>query len=303
MELRHFRYFVGVAEELHFGRAAARLGISQPPLSQQIRALEEELGVALFERTSRRVVLTTAGRQFLAEARRTLDQAAHAADMARRAGTGEVGELTIAFSASAPFTAIVSRALFAFRESYPGVHLVLREMARGVQVEALLERQIDVGFLRGVEAPSMPPSLETTLLLEEPLLVAMHVDHPFAQADHPLRIEQLAGESFIFYQPEQGGSFNEHLRMLCRRAGFEPRVVQETGGLSTWLGLVGGGLGLAVLTRSMGALHIDGVVHRPLDHPEAISRMWLARRAAMTGPSRNFLHIVEKICAPSAIAP
>jgi DNA-binding transcriptional LysR family regulator len=303
MELRHFRYFVGVAEELHFGRAATRLGISQPPLSQQIRALEQELGVALFERTSRRVVLTAAGRQFLAEARKTLDQAAHAADVARRAGQGEMGELTIGFSTSAPFTAIVSQAVFVFRETHPAVHLVLREMPRGEQIEALVEQRIDVGFLRGVESPpSLPPPLVTTLLLEEPLLVAMHADHPLAHGNRPVRIEQLASEPFVLYQREHGAGFNEHLRMLCHKAGFEPRVVQEASGISTLLGLVGGGLGLTVLTHSLGALHIDNVVHRPLDHPEAISRMWLARRAGMSGPCQNFLRIVEEICSGTPAA-
>ena len=248
MELRHLRYFVGVAEELHFGRAAQRLGISQPPLSQQIRALEDELGVALFERSSRRVALTAPGRLFLAEARRTLAQAAHAIQVARRAELGEIGELTVGFSTSAPFTTVVSQALFTFRQRYPGIRLLLNEMPRDAQIEALAARELDVAFIRGFDLPVLPPDIRALPLIEEPLLLAMRSGHPLADLDRPVRLADLAGESFVLFGRERGSGFNEHFGLLCRRAGFEPHIAQEASGLATLLGLVAAGFGITMIS-------------------------------------------------------
>lgn len=277
MELRQLRYFVTVAEELHFGRAAARLGMSQPPLSQQIRALEQELGLSLLERTSRRVKLTEAGRLFLAEARKTLDQAERAAAIAQRARSGEIGELSIGFTASVPFVPQVASALFRFRTAYPAVHLQLNELPRDTQIEALVERQLDLGFIRGVLAPRLPEGLEASLFLEEPLLVAMHEGHRLATMPGPIRIADLEPENFVLYRPELGAGFIEPFMQLCGNAGFRPRVVQEASGSATLLGLVAAGFGITVISRSFGALHLDNVVHRPFADPDAISRLWLVR--------------------------
>ena len=295
MELRHLRYFVGVAEELHFGRAAARLGISQPPLSQQIRALESELGVFLFERTSRRVDLTEAGRLFLVEARRTLDQAEHAKSVARRAEQGEIGDLAVGFITSVPLTPIMSRALFDFRAAYPEVHLQLAEMSRGMQIAGLLERTLDAGFIRGVEAPQLPEPLVATMLFEEQLLVAMRSDHPLASSTSPLRVIDLAAESFVLYDRNLGAGFNEHLTLLCRIAGFEPRLVQEVGALTSLLGLVVAGFGLTVISRSLTVLQLDNLVYRPLDEPNAVSRLWLVHRAEMSPTCCRFAAIVTRL--------
>ena len=139
MELRHLRYFIAVAEELHFGRAAQVLGISQPPLSQQIQALEQEVGARLFERTNRRVELSEAGRLFLEEARLVLAQVDKAADVARRAQLGELGELKIGFTSSAPFNSTIPQAIFSFRQRFPAVHLNLREMSSTQVAEALVD--------------------------------------------------------------------------------------------------------------------------------------------------------------------
>nr|WP_295659189.1 LysR substrate-binding domain-containing protein [Polymorphobacter sp.] len=291
MELRHFRYFVGVAEELHFGRAAERLGISQPPLSQQIRALEAELGVELFERTSRRVRLTEAGTAFLDEARKTLAQAEHAVATARRADRGEIGELTIGFITSAPLTPLVSTALFDFREAYPAVYLDLTEMPRAAQVERLIERRLDVGFIRGVEPPVLPPSLVATMVLEEDILVAMRTDHRLASLTG-LSIVDLFDEAFVLYESKLGSGFNEHLTQLCRQAGFEPRVVQEVGALSTLLGLVAAGFGITVLARSLAALHLDNLVYLPMNSPGAVSRLWLIHHREMSPVCRKLVDIV-----------
>jgi DNA-binding transcriptional LysR family regulator len=297
MELRHLRYFVQVAEELHFGRAAQRLGISQPPLSQQIRALEDELGIFLFERTSRRVELTEAGTLFLVEARRTLDQAAHAIQVARRAQRGELGEIVIGFTPSAPFTPVISRALFEYRKAYPEVHLTLSEMGRERQIEAMLERRMDIGFLRGLELPALPRPIVGTALFEEPLLVAMRADHRLAQQDTPLRVTDLALERLVIYERDPGAGFNEQVETLWRRAGQELLIAQETRELSTLLGLVAAGFGISVVSRSLGALHTDNVIYRPLDDPAALSRMWLIRHEAVTVICRNFIGIIERALA------
>jgi len=291
MELRHLRYFISVAEELHFGRAAAQLGISQPPLSQQIRALEEELGVMLFERTSRRVELTDAGRLFLAEARRTLQQAEHATDVARRAAQGEIGELAIGFVTSVPFVEAIASAFFRFREAWPAIRLDLRELPLDEQIEALSERQLDIGFIRGYDPPVLPPGLSATRLLEEEMVVAMRHDHPLA-GKRDLEIADLAEESFVLYDRKLGAGFNDQLNRLCRKAGFEPTVVQEIGGLATLLGLVSAGFGITFLSRSLSAIHLDSLIYRSLDNADAISRLWLVRHDVPSTASQRFQDIV-----------
>lgn len=294
MELRHFRYFVHVAEELHFGRAANRLGISQPPLSQQIRLMEEEIGTPLLERTSRRVSLTEAGRLFLVEAKRTLAQAAHAVDVARRAATGEIGEVTVGFSSSVPFATIVAQALSAFRATYPAVRLNLIEMPRGAQIEAIAAERIDIGFARGIEPPVIAGTDPATLLMTEPLLVAMRKDHPLARAPHDPTMADLRGEAFILYQRKLGAGFNEHLTHLCAQAGFVPNVVQEVTGPSTLLGLVAAGMGITLITPSLGALHPDDMVSRPLADPGALSRLWLIRRRGISEAAGHFIDLVTR---------
>lgn len=162
MELRHLRYFIAVAEELHFGRAAQVLGISQPPLSQQIQALEQQLGARLFERTNRRVELSEAGRLFLQEARLVLAQVDKAADVARRAQLGELGELKIGFTSSAPFNSTIPQAIFSFRQRFPAVHLNLREMSSTMVADALVDESIEVGIMRPL---GLPDSLSVVELM------------------------------------------------------------------------------------------------------------------------------------------
>ena len=177
MELRHLRYFIAVAEELHFGRAAQLLGISQPPLSQQIQALEQELGARLFERTNRRVALSEAGRLFLEEARRVLAQVDKAADVARRAQLGELGELKIGFTSSAPFSSSIPQAIFAFRQAFPAVHLHLKEMSSREVADGLVDESIEVGMMRPLV---LPDSLHAVELFREPLVAVIRADHPLA---------------------------------------------------------------------------------------------------------------------------
>lgn len=292
MELRRLRYFVHVAEELHFGRAAARLGMSQPPLSQQIGLLERELGVALFDRTSRRVRLTEAGRLFLPEALRAVQQADHAFLTARRAQRGEVGKLEIGHSSSAPFVPVVANALFRFRETYSDVQLHLSELSRDDQIAQLRERRLDCGMVRGIDPLLLPADLVATMLLEEPLLVAMRRDHPMMQCPGPLTIARLRDEPFVLYETHRGAGFNEHLYALCRNAGFAPQVVQEASGLATLLGLVAAGFGLTVLSHSLATLHIDQLCYRRIEQADAVSRLWLVHPRDMTPACTNFVDII-----------
>lgn len=289
MDLRHLRYFICVAEEMHFGRAASRLGISQPPLSQQIRALETELGVRLFDRSSRRVSLTTAGEMFLPEARATLAQADLAAQTARRAHAGELGQLRLGFTTSGPFVDAVAGALYAFRRACPNVEFSLAELGRDEQITRLEAGLLDFGIVRGPTSPALPEGLSSTLILEEPVMVAMRADHPLASQQNEITLSMLANEPFVLYNDIIGAGFNEHFTTLCRNAGFSPRIAQEAGSLATLLGLVAAGFGLTILTRSLTRLHLENVIYCPLAEASALSGLWLIKGSNPSPAARSFL--------------
>ncbi|SEJ28315.1 transcriptional regulator, LysR family [Sphingobium sp. AP50] len=291
MDLRHLRYFLCVSEEMHFGRAAQRLGISQPPLSQQIRALEEELGVRLFERTSRRVTLTEVGRMFAPEARATLDCAEQAIRTARLAQQGAIGRLAIGFTASGPFVPRVARALYDFRQGHPEVELTLRELSRDEQIEEVERRRLDIGIIRCFDLPALPEGLTAMKLTEEDMLLAVRQDHRFATEGNDPAIIDLEGEPMVFYSATNGAGFNEHFFALCREAGFEPNVVQEAGSLATLLGLVAAGFGATILAHSLTRLHVDNLVYRPLAAP-VTSRLWLIHRDGLSPTSQAFRDII-----------
>lgn len=292
MELRHLRYFVGVAEELHFGRAAARLGISQPPLSQQIIALEEELGVQLFIRTSRNVGLTEAGLLFLPEARATLLQADRAVAVAHRAARGELGELTVGFNPSAPFVPAVGRAIHDYRVTWPDVHLTLAELSGPELRQALEEHSVEIGFLRSFHPPGLTPPLSASLVLREGMVVAMRPDHELAGRDK-IKLNDLHRKSMILYQRGLTGGFTEQLQRLMRTAGVEPIVAQEVREVSTMFGLVAAGVGLTIVASSLRALQPSQLVYRDFDEPEANSAMWLVHRQPLSEAGRHFLSALE----------
>ncbi|MET0363354.1 MAG: LysR substrate-binding domain-containing protein [Sphingobium sp.] len=287
MDLRHLRYFLCVAEEMHFGRAAQRLGISQPPLSQQIRALEDELGVRLFDRTSRRVRLTEAGRLFEPEARQTLTQADRAMETARRAHRGEIGHLRLGFTASAPFVPRVAQALYDFRQSYPDVTLVLQELARDEQIAQVDDGTLDIGILRGFDPPLLPDGMMAQCLLEEGMLLAMRQDHPLATRVTDPAIADLAGEPLVLYGATNGAGFNEHFLSLCAEVGFQPTVAHEASSFATLLGLVAAGFGPTILAGSLARLHVDTLVYRPLATSVA-SRLWMIHKQELSPPARVF---------------
>ncbi|HCF2343190.1 LysR substrate-binding domain-containing protein [Pseudomonas paraeruginosa] len=296
MELRHLRYFIAVAEELHFGRAAERLGISQPPLSQQIQALEEEISARLFERTNRRVELTDAGRLFLDESRQVLAQVDKAVLLARRAHLGELGELKIGFTSSAPFTSTIPSSIHAFRKAYPEVHLDLQEMSSRQVLRALLEESLQVGVIRPLALPDTVHSVE---LFREPLVAVLRADHPLAAgSEDGLAIAALAEEPFVFFPRSYGTGLYDQVIALTRQAGFSPRIAQEASEAMTIIGLVSAGLGVSILPASFRRTRVDGVVYRTLGDPEATTAVWLVRRQNEGSPlALSFIDLVTREAA------
>jgi DNA-binding transcriptional LysR family regulator len=245
LELRHLRYFVAVAEELHFGRAAARLHMAQPPLSQQIRKLEEVVGCPLLTRTSRRVTLTAAGATFLDRSRRLLQQSRADIDEAGRIGRGEEGRLDVDFISSAIPLGITER-VRTFRLRYPAVHVQLREGYTSQILARVLSHEIDMGIVRDIEDD---PALEVATLSTERFVAVLPVGHPQAGGAE-IDAAVLRDDPFVFYPRTAGArAFARNLEP-CRNAGYEPHVVQEASNWVTLLHLVGAGLGVTIAPQS-----------------------------------------------------
>jgi DNA-binding transcriptional LysR family regulator len=261
MELRHLRYFVAVAEELHFNRAADRLHIAQPPLSQQIKQLEVELGVELFyRRTKRQVQLTEAGQVLLQTAYRILAQVEQAIGDTQRAGRGETGTLIVGFTSTVVYD-ILPAILSQYRQQFPNVNLVLQELTTTQQEEALQNHQIEVGFCH---PPLKNENLELERILQEPLVVALPETHPLA-CETTLPICSLADESFILFPRHLGPGFYDQIVSFCQLANFSPKVVQEAVQMQTIIGLVSANMGVALVPASLQNLQRAGVVYKPLE--------------------------------------
>ncbi|VUS97685.1 LysR family transcriptional regulator [Klebsiella spallanzanii] len=271
IELRHLRYFIAVAEELHFGHAAARLNISQPPLSQQIQILEHQIGARLFARTNRSVSLTEAGRQFLADSRQILSQVDDAAARAARLHHGETGELRIGFTSSAPFIKAVSDTLSTFRRRYPDVHIQTRETNTREQIVPLNEGALDLGLMRNTQ---LPDTLVWERVLREPLLAMVPRDHPLANQSS-VSLRELAREPFVFFDPHVGTGLYDDILGLMRRYGLTPVITQEVGEAMTIIGLVAAGLGVSILPASFRRVQLSEMRWLPIDEQDAVSEMWL----------------------------
>jgi DNA-binding transcriptional LysR family regulator len=259
VELRHLRYFVAVAEELHFRRAARRLDIAQPPLSQQIRRLEAELQTQLLRRTKRQVQLTEAGRIFLEEARGTLVQAERAIRLAQRASRGEIGQLAVGFVPWVDFTR-VPQMIRAFGERYPRVELELHSLAVPEQLSALRDGRIHIGMLR---SPVDAADLVTEPLLSEPLVVAFPQRHRFA-AYQRVPWRALSGEPYILFSPKRAPNYNSVVAHGCREAGISLNVRHEADNPQTVLALVEAGIGVSLVPASFQRVKRPGVAHRGL---------------------------------------
>ncbi|MEU8632594.1 LysR family transcriptional regulator [Amycolatopsis sp. NPDC048633] len=260
MELRHLRYFVAVAEECHFGRAADRLHMAQPPLSHQIKQLETELGVELLIRTTRRVQLTSAGRQYLDRARAVLAAVEAAGVEAGRIAAGEVGRVAIGFTGSATYELLPSLARV-LRQEMPGIELDLKgEMLTPVQVAMLVEESLDIGFLR---PPVREPGLVVRVLRREPLIAALPAHHPLTERA-TVRLADLRDEPFVCYPSRHRSVVYDAVFDACQYAGFVPSVVQEVGETATLVSFVAAGVGVALVPASVRHLQITGAQYRPL---------------------------------------
>ncbi|MEC4591507.1 MULTISPECIES: LysR family transcriptional regulator [Nitrospirillum] len=261
MELRHIRYFLAVAEEGNFTRAAARLGIGQPPLSQQVKDLEREVGAALFHRVPHGAELTEAGRAFMDRVRPFPALAQQALDSARRAARGELGSLRAGFTSSSAFNPAVAGAIRSFRRAYPEVDLGLVESNSIPLLAALEGGEVDIIFLRTDPPPGGP--VQTRLLAVEPMVAVLPAGHP-AAGTPVLDLGRLRDDPFILFPKGAGPSMFETTMAACRAAGFEPRLYQTAPQMSSIVNLVAAELGVSIMPASMSQVRVAGVVFLPL---------------------------------------
>jgi DNA-binding transcriptional LysR family regulator len=248
MELRHIRYFLAVAEEMNFTRAAKKVGIGQPPLSQQIRSLEEEFGAPLFRRVPRGVELTDSGKAFLPEAQTILAQAERAKKIAQRGARGELGSLRLGFTGSAAFTQMVRDAIRVFRTHYPNVELTLEEEDTTTLLERLAEQTLDAAFIR--PGRNDPGGVRVHRLVEETMMIALPSDHPLVKAS-ALPLSALAKDQFLLFPRRVGPGFFDEIIAACRRAGFEPRMGYEAPEITSVGNMIAAGLGVSIVPISI----------------------------------------------------
>lgn len=300
MELRHLRYFVAVAEELNFRRAAQRLHITQPSLSLQIRQLEEDIGAQLLERDTHQVSLTPAGHSYLEDSRRLLRDAGDSARNALRISRGEAGQLSIGFVASLGHGVFPS-VLRAYRKSFPEVELRLLEMDTSQQIEALVERRLHLGFI-GLGLPKETSDLELSLVAEEKLVAGLPDDHPLLRrgrkAVNSLELSELAGERLLLTARQNAPIYNPWIITLCQQAGFHPHDVQEMGQPVTVLNYVAAGVGFTILPAQFSRLQTVGVRFIPLKGPLPTYRYYVAWLA--NNPHSAVHHFIQiaKIAHP-----
>lgn len=297
MELRHLRYFIAVAEEGHITRAAERLGMQQPPLSQQIKALEQELDVQLFRRKPRGVELTDAGRALLEDSRAVLTQLAHAFETTKRTARGEQGRITVGIASTAHFHPFVPRVIRVFREALPRVALTLEEAATGYLMEAVRNEHVDVAFIRKPFADTA--GLVVLPLLEESMLVALPSSHALASTrgtrDPGLTLKALSAETFILYRRPNEPGLPEVVLAACHAVGFSPRLGQDAPRPASALNFVAAGLGITIVPASLQRMHLDGVTYRPLKgstQPKAPLNL-ISRRGDPSAVLRQFQNIVR----------
>jgi DNA-binding transcriptional LysR family regulator len=294
--LRQLRYFLAVAEELHFGRAAERAGIAQPPLTQQIQKLERALGCQLLVR-GRKTHLTEAGSALAADARRLVEQADRVFDRTRRVARGEIGQLRVGGPPSVMLTALPDT-VRRYRQLHPNVDFTLREMATSKIEEALLARELDLGFLRESQ-PGRP--LQAALFLRERLVAILPATHRLASAPS-LALKKMRAEPFVFFPPHLGPAFHQHLVQACVTAGFSPTVVQEVAQWQTVVSFVAAGMGVSLAPECVSKFRRPGVVYRTLPHLE--TEVYVGWRAEELSPAAgDFLKMALPATGATARSP
>jgi len=287
MDLHQLRYFVAVAEKLHFGKAAESVHISQPGLSQQIKALEEELGVLLLERTKRTVALTEAGKYFLEEAKLTLEHAERAKVVAQKVARGKLGTVRIGYLHSIPFSGQLAILASLFRRWAAGVHLEFSEGDSSEQLSRLVEGELDLGFVR---LPlDIPPEIVITTVMEQKILVALNKDHALAKK-RKIRCAELKNQQLVLLSgPDAKSALDDHVKAIAKKGDFDLQVAQKAGKLSVIIGLVAGGSGIAIVPESLRYMHVPSVVFRPLADIQRVSELAVAYRRDQRSPAVNLV--------------
>jgi DNA-binding transcriptional LysR family regulator len=290
MEFQQLRYFVMVAEELHFGRAADRLHITQPALSKQIAKLEKEIGVALLIRTKRTVQLTSAGQVLLEQAKQLLFQTDAAVQLTRRTAHGEVGHLTIGFTETATYT-VLPKLMQVFRHTHPNVELTMLELSTEAQVAALNDDKIDLAFLH---PPIDQRGLDLHPILEANFVVVLPQQHPLSQYERIVP-EALTDESFIIHPRKEGPNLYDGFIQICQTAGFQPKIVKESISLQTRICLVVAGLGITFAPENLQFLVGNEVVCKPLENcPIRLKFAAAWRQSSASSTLREFLKIMQE---------
>lgn len=292
MDLRQLKYFIAVAEERSFSRAALRLHVSQPPLSTQLKALEDELGVRLLDRTNRGVSLTAAGQVFFDEMRAVLARLERGKEMARNAGRGDVGTLSIGFVSIADY-GILPPALKEFRSLYPGVEVHLHELTTDAQVREIRAARLDLGIGLG---PLDAPDLHFEAVAQEQLMLAAPTGHRLSRGDKAVDLKTLANESFIIPPRDIAPGLFDLIIGECRAAGFAPRITQQARQMQTVISLVACGMGFALVPASVQNLRRQGVQYRPLQGAAAAIELGILRPRDDDDPvSRNFVETLLRV--------
>ena len=291
MDLRQIRYFLALATELNYTRAASQLSISQPPLTRHIQQLEHSIGVMLFERSTRGVALTQAGKIFLEEARKIVALADQAVNKTKLAHQGQIGRLDIGIFGSSTIS-VIPTLLIELRKTHPDIIISMQNTTKTQQIEGVREKLLDIGFNRIY--PSVPDLAVETVMLEN-LYVALHKDHPFAN-NQTLEVKDLVDQPFILFPNNVRPSFADNVIMLCTNAGFAPNVVHDVEDIFTAIALITAGLGIAIVPESAISLRLSGVRYHLLDSKEAKVDLSCIYRPDNKSPALlAFLEAVHKL--------
>jgi DNA-binding transcriptional LysR family regulator len=286
MDLHHLRYFVAVAERLHFAEAAESVHVSQPGLSQQIKALEEDVGVLLLDRTKRTVTLTEAGKYFLEEAKLTLEHAEKAKIVARKVARGKLGSARIGYVHSIPFSGLMAKLASVFHKCASGTHLEFEEADSSDQIARILEGGLDLGFVR-LPLEAVPSEIAISVVMREKILLALHKDHVLARSKK-IPCAALRNEQLVLYSRLDGKSaLDDHVQAIARKGEFDVMVAQKAHSLTAIIGLVAGGSGVAIVPESLRHMHVPPVVFRPLADIERVSELAVAYRRDERSPAVN----------------